>query len=472
VRASFVRAAVFAVACVASAVACRRGAPPAPPAPASAPSPPATDTKPATAAVAPTPAFPVGMAMTAAFEPLDAASAKNFRAGEAALRAKKFPAARELFHLVVAAHPDHGAARFQELRAAVLAGDLDHVRDLWRELLARDFVAHATKLDAGAEFASLRASPLGPDLVRIRDEVRTAYAHGLTRGVLFVARGGGAKPPLWNQEAYHFDPATGRVRRLTDTGGQVFGILADRAHARLALLLVQALEKNRGDSGWSFRSFKAGVLSLATLENIGPVEVPKRGRAVSAVDMCVSAKGAPIWATTASYTFDPGGKRLVPAADTCAPGTGVQVTVNRGEKRRSPPPGVPPEIRGDGGARSVAMGWSPGKTRLVFAGDLDPCDASARPAENELRVWDAAGKKVAHLAKAFSFFEWDWLDDDHLAYETGPRSNPRIAVRELSTGKDTIVETRAGAGLVAVPTFTCVVASGEGNMGDEDDEPE
>jgi hypothetical protein len=488
------RAAVTTAAiCLACIAGCKRSAPvpgsnaPAPAAPADA----------RVSAAGPTPPpISVGVTMKAAFAPLDARAAKTLAAGHAAYRAKKYREARVLFQQVVAAHPDHTAARFQELRAAVRAGDTSEVANLWRELLVRDCVAHATKLDAGAEFASLRASALWPDLVRVRSEVKTAYAQGLGRGLFFVARSRPAKPQLWDekarpvlelfQEAYHFDPASGRVRRLTDSGGQVFGILADRARKQLVLLLVQGLAQNDEDSGWSFLLFKASVLSLDTLDVVGPVEVPNAGVPVPEVVMCVSPKGAPLWVAGASYAFDAAGKALAKVPETCAAGTGVRVTTRRGENRRSLPPGTSqadcktltitgsPEIRRETCIRSESIGWSPGKTRLLFSGELDPCDLEMRyekkwprSAQNELLVWDVAAKRSSRVASAFSFFEWDWLDDDHLAYETGPQSNPRVAVHEFSTGTDTIVETRAGAGLVAVPSLVCVFATVEGP--DDDD---
>src|SRR6478672_3808846 len=43
----------------------------------------------------------------APFEHLDQASAKTLRAAQAAFRAKKYEVARDLFHELVTAHPDH-----------------------------------------------------------------------------------------------------------------------------------------------------------------------------------------------------------------------------------------------------------------------------------------------------------------------------------------------------------------------------
>ena len=70
-------------------------------------------------------------------------------------------------------------------------------------------------------------------------------------------------------------------------------------------------------------------------------------------------------------------------------------------------------------------------------------------------MWETATKKVTLLAEAFSYFDWEWLDDDHLAHETGSKTSPRVAVYEFSSRKETTIETYAGAGLVSVPDFEC-----------------
>src|SRR5262245_36613311 len=99
------------------------------------------------------------------------------------MRSKDYDEARAAFRVVVDAYPDYTAARFQELRAAALEGDFGAVPPLWRELLARDFVGYAGRLDQGKEMKPLRTTPQWKEIVAIRNEMRTAYAAGLGRGL-------------------------------------------------------------------------------------------------------------------------------------------------------------------------------------------------------------------------------------------------------------------------------------------------
>ncbi|HEY7372269.1 MAG TPA: hypothetical protein VIF57_08935 [Polyangia bacterium] len=441
------------------------------------------------------PRVPVGVKTP--FEPLDRASAKTFAAAQAALRAKKYGPARDLFHEVVTAHPDHLAARHQELRSALLADPAADVRELWRDLLARDFIGYASRLDTAPELAALRRSPRWPELTQIRAELEAAYAQGFERGFFFVARSHPAKPQLYDekarpvlelfQEAYFYDLATGRVRRLTETGGRVFGILPDRKGKRLLLLLVEALADHDVDTGHSFSIFKAGLVSLETLEQKAPIAFPA-GAPAAEVSLCVSDKGTPLWTTTARYTVDPAQKKLVETPEVCPATSGVTVTPDRGQRARPAAAGVivdvgrraftidgTQEVRRKGSIARESIGWSPAKTRLVFADAYSPCDLEQSSpdeswpltARSALLLWDVATKKATPVAEAFSFFEWEWLDDDHLAHEAGSKTSPRVAVYEISSGTDTVVDTRAGAGLVAVPTSACTIRTAEDAEGGE-----
>ena len=184
------------------------------------------------------------------------------------------------------------------------------------------------------------------------------------------------------QEAYHYDVAQGRVRRLTDLGGRVFAIASDRARKQLLLLAVEGLENNELDTGWRFSIFRAAVLSLDALEQTASLTFPEKGP-VSEIRMCISEKGTPLWITKTGYTLDPARKKLVPTTEACPPGSGVKVTTIRGEHLRPPAAGVSigvsretltidgsPEIRRKGYVATNLIGWSPAKTRLVWAGDL------------------------------------------------------------------------------------------------------
>src|SRR5262249_50243180 len=92
-----------------------------------------------------------------------------------------------------------------------------------------------------------------------------------------------------------------------------------------------------------------------------------------------------------------------------------------------------------------------------------------RTGMNELYVWDAGTRKAVRLASAFSFFAWEWLDDDHLAYETATKRIGKVAIHDVraQAQTDNVVDTRAGAGLYAAPTIACV-----GRSVDEPDDEE
>lgn len=465
---------------------CKRSAPSAPPPSAALPG--------ADAAAA-APAMPVGMKTP--FATLDKAAAKSLNAGYKALRAKLYDAARKAFDEVVAARPDYTAARYQSLHAAVLADPNADVREAWRELLARDFVGYGGRL-ATKELAALRASPQGADLARIEAEIRTAYAAGLERGFFFVARSRPAKEPFYdehggtildlNAEAYHFDPATGRIRRLSDSGGRVAGIYADRARGQLVLLLVKGMVSSDTSTGYVFTALEAAVLSLDKLELAGPAPLPIEAP-VEGATLCASAQGEPLWVMKQSYTFDATRKAVVVIAEGCPPGVGVRVTANRAERLRPDvgatadatgeshlvPTGDGPPIRIGRPKLLGSIGWSPGKKRLAYAGPFDPCAAEmgVRSQQNEIYVWEAATKKATRLASAYSFFDWEWLDDDHLVYETGGQIGKigqagKVALHDFGAQSDTVIDTHAGAGLGAVPNLTCVMPTFESG-GDDDD---
>lgn len=237
------------------------------------------------------PAAPTPAGMEDPFGRLAPTSARNLDAGWRAMRKKDWGASRDAFHAVVLEHPDYVAARFQELRATVLDGDLAAVPALWRELLARDFVGYADKLDKAKEMKSLRASPQWTQLEAIRAEARSAYGAGLDRGLFFVARTRGHLGPKFDgddakleldQEAYHFDPATRRIRRLSDTGGHVVAVHRDGEHRQLVILTARALKKT--PAGDAFATPEAMALSLDTLERSGPLTptpTPRRSTCAS-----------------------------------------------------------------------------------------------------------------------------------------------------------------------------------------------
>ncbi len=91
------------------------------------------------------------------FARLTGESVKSLKAGYKAMHAKDYDSARAAFASVVTAFPDHTVARMQELKAAALGGHAAEVPALWKDLLARDFVAVAGGLDKPKDLAGRRA---------------------------------------------------------------------------------------------------------------------------------------------------------------------------------------------------------------------------------------------------------------------------------------------------------------------------
>jgi hypothetical protein len=428
--------------------------------------------------------------MQAPFERRTPAAAKAFTAGVKAYRAGKYGEAAQLFHEVVAARPDDTAAGYQELRAAFRANPAADLREPVRALLYRDYVGYDHRLRTGKEFSALWTSAQATELEAIRAAARAAYADGLGSGVFLVGRSRPmppdpvlydehAKPVLdLSMEAYHFDPASRLVRRLTDTAGRVAGMRVDRAHKLVVLLLVNDLQPSEVETGLSFTEISGATLSLETLETAGPIALPVEPN-LKNVTLCTTSKGEARWIIgDKRYAIDPGRRRAIAVKkDDCAPGA-TTTSPERGWFQRphdfSPDAGVV-ELPADGGthpvtiadlARYASVGWSPSRSRMAFASDMDPCGlipSGWNPAYmNKLSVSDAASAKAVRLATAFSFFEFEWLDDDHLVYEgSTPKGGGKIVVHDFRTQTDVVLDVPAGAGLSAVPSFECVVGTVE-----------
>src|SRR6185437_5788368 len=300
--------------------------PPPPPAAAPAPQPPAE------------PLPPVGM--TDPFARLTGDAAKSLKAGYKAMHAKDYDAARTAFAAVVSAFPDYSPARLQEIKAAALGGHTTDVPTLWKELLVRDDVAFAGRLDKPKELAPLRAAPEWPRLKALEARVRPAYAAGLGEGILFVGRERDpavkgdedtAKIDL-SQEIYAVDPSLARYRRLTDTDGHVFAFSAPE-----------------------FLDPSVGSIDLATLETSGPLPLGPPGTRAATVVLGWSGQGEPVWTVRpgnggaeASYALDATRTAVVsvpvsgaiptnrtvasPAAVTTEGETAAQVTVSDDRK--------------------------------------------------------------------------------------------------------------------------------------------
>ena len=123
------------------------------------------------------------------FARLNGDAAKSLKAGYKAMQAKKYDEARAAFAAVVSAAPDYSPARMQEIKAATLGGHVPDVPALWKELLARDFVAFAGRLDKPKELAPLRAGPEWARIKALEASIKPAYAADLGKGLFFIARG-------------------------------------------------------------------------------------------------------------------------------------------------------------------------------------------------------------------------------------------------------------------------------------------
>jgi hypothetical protein len=441
---------------------------------------------------APRPIAPVPLVvgMLEPFGRINSTALARLDEGGKALRKKQYPEARAAFHDVVAAYPDKPGARYQELRATALAGDFAAVPALWRELLARDFPGYANRLDQGKEMAPLRRSQAWAEMVAVRDEVRRAYTSGLERGFLFVARTRSYAAPSFeddsatakvelDQEAYHFDPASQRIRRLSETGGQVAAIHRDDRHGPLMLLMARTLEKVA--EGTAFKRPEAALLSLETLERVGPITID--ASAVS-LDLCFSRKGEPVWTVNTAgaaegraLTLDTTGSALVPLEETCGPSVATTLVMPTGVEHERPDPegvalsddglqltGVDADkpVRSSQVIRAGSFSWSPGKKRFAYTGDVGRCDLVAqldqkqKPTANAVVVWDAQRRTAARVTSAVTLYETAWIDDDHMVYESGLDRGAKLTIHDFSPGGTAlVVKAPAGAALFGLSALPC-----------------
>lgn len=464
---------------------------------------PATPSQPDKTAVAPTPPAveppaaptkqpppvvePVGMEEP--FFTLGPTGWRTLKSGWRSLAKRDYPAAREAFAAVVSAYPDHTEIRFQEVRAALLAGDLAAVPHLWRALLTRDYVGFAGRLDRSKEMAPLRASPAWAELQAVRAEAAKRHGSGLGKGMLFVARahndmvpvleeGGQVKLQL-GQEAFHFDPATKRMRKLTDSGGQILAIHRDVEGKRLMLLSGGNLKKQLGKL--TFAQMRGSLLSLETGERLGSFVIDGEPESV---ELCWSDKDEPIWSVRTAET---GGRSLTVEATgttlvTHDQGCGAAVAITKvsptvvGHHRPLPEEvglgGDGMQLTGVDGERPLraaqiiragSLGWSPGKKRFVYTGQMDRCQAhqlvvaGGKPTPNAVYVWDTTEKKAERVKAAVAGVETRWLDDDHLVVEVQKGGAvPQITIHDLGgEGGALTLDAPSGAGLHGIPAMPC-----------------
>jgi hypothetical protein len=455
---------------------------PSAPSPPAAVTPPESHPRPIVTPLPPPPAPPV-IGMEDPFGRMKQAQVNTLNAGYRAFRQKKMSQAREAFHAVVAAYPDQVGARFEELRAAVAERDHAAVPELWRKLLERDFVGYADRLERAKEMASLRASPEWAQVQAIKAEVKARHGSGLGQGFLFVARARPHGTPTFadysdtaaleqDQEVYHFDPATKRFRRLTETGGHVVAL--HREGNKLIVFTAKTLKKVEG--GTAFSKPEAILLSLDTLEKTGPIAIDGDTRSAA---LCFSPKGEPIWTVngaveTRTLTLDATGSALVAVEEGCSATLATTLVDPIGIQLHRPDPegvalsqdglqvtGVDGDkpVRASQSIRPGSLSWSPGKKRFVYAGHNDRCakvDDKQKGPPNALLVWDAAQKKALRLNAEPASYETQWLDDDHLAYESRTGNSARLTVHDFTAGGAPLtLKTPAGAGLYGMPTVPC-----------------
>ena len=431
---------------------------------------------------------------------------KLLETGFAALRNKKPQVAVAALQNVVNDTPDYTAGRWGLIRALAALARFDEIPAQYEQLIARDYVAYANKLDTMKEMAALRASPAWAKLGDLKTRYRAEYAKGLDRGFFFVARTRSATEPKFDgdavetplqlkQEAFHFDPDTKRYRRLTDSDGHLFAI--DRAADGKSLLFLVAPKLHREGGIDSLVDPRVGVIDLVSLETIGPFV--EKGR-YDQIGLGANKSGQPMFTfvvtsgASAAYTFDTARTGLAKLE-------GAAVIPEGGETRAWPNqvahfedkavPGVKIEDGAtqftiDGidqpvmAARPIAqssLAWSPSKSRLTYAGKLDACkilksanDKSAEKDKNELYVFDKTRKSAQRIAAAVSPFETSWLDDDRLIYEGGVGKDGQIHIYTFTSHADTALATRHGAGLYGVPTLACEQAESgiDEDIGDEE----
>ncbi len=407
---------------------------------------------------------------------INGAVEKSLSRGNKAMSAKKYPDAQAAYREVLAATPDYLPARWLLVRALVLGGSLGEVPAQYEELVARAFPIYAGKLDKGREFAALRGAPEWAKIEALRTQYRAAYATGLDKGFVFVDRLRSAKDGALHQEVFHYDPTGKRFRQLTETGGRVFAVQRT-PNGKWAT----ALTVDKPANGDGFVGPKVLFVELASLEAHGPLAL--KG-SVTQVKLGVNNFGDPEIVAPAdgvrnryvldsartglaTIDVDPVGPSVLamPAQIWYAAEKSTEgVTLADGASMFTVG-GVDKPITSARPILQSSLDWSPGKQRITYAGQLDPCKEGEK---NELFVFDKASKTAQRIAQAVSFFETLWLSDDQLVYETGVGADGRIGIYDLAAHAPTVLATRFGAGLYGVPTLACGHEGGDGDIDPSD----
>jgi hypothetical protein len=449
------------------------------------------------------PTQPVGMVDP--FARLSSEAGKTLDRAWKAARAKKWDEAQAAFREVTTAAPDYVPARWALVRALILGGKTADVPAAFEELIARDYLGYATKLDKGKELAAIRSAPEWAKIEELKARYRTAYAAGLGDGVFFVARVRPAADPKVDaasgestldlkQEIFFVDKDLKRYRRLTETDGHAFALDLSTDKKTLSFLVATKVKRD-AKAGDAFVNPKVGVIDLATLDTLGPFEM--KGTFEQVV-LGQQAGAQPL------FTFTAGGQSTSYVLDTAKTGLAkVEGAVPEGGETRAWP-GQVVHVAGkalddvqitDGqsqfkiatvaapvvAARPLAassLDWSPGRKRLTYAGKLDACKIlqaggpTKDSEKNELYVYDMEKKAAQRVASGVSAFETLWIDDDRLLYESGVGKAGQLRVYTFSTHADQALPPRHGAGIYGVPTLSCERAEAKVDEPVVDEEPE
>src|SRR5262245_30410122 len=428
------------------------------------------------------------------FARLTGDAAKSLKAGYKAMQAKKYDEARTAFAAVVTSVPDYTPARMQEIKAAALSGHTADVPPLWKELLARDFVGYAGRLDKPKELTFLRGGPEWARIKAFETSVRSAYAVDLGKGLFFVARsrdlgvskaGDGVVKLALNQELYQLDAAGKRYRRLTETEGKVFAYSVAPERKAISFLVVANVADTSTPQP-QFSEASVGSIDLATLETTGPLRLGPAGTKAATIVLGWTNQGDPVWTVSGApgsadtnYALDATRTAVVPVATSGAV-SGNRTTVTPSSISMGAPAAEQVTVAEDRKSLQItdedrtlratraldpdSVLWAPAGRRLAYAGAFDECKSTGGKSDkNDLYLWERGKKTAARIATAPSAFHLAWLDDDQLVYQSGSGKATKIHVLQVATKKDAVLKPRAGAALAGFAGIVCPGASPEGD---------
>ena len=437
---------------------------------------------------------------------LNTATAKSLQRGYKALNAKNWDECATAFSEATTALPDYQDARYYAARALLNQAKVAEARQQLEELLKRNFVTYAGRAAASKDWLALRTSPEWAAYQQAEQRIKTAYATGLSTGLILVLRTGAAKPPKYDavadaalakeglreakldpkQEVVHFDPLTARYRPLTHSEGKVVAAQRSPDGKTLIFLLAERAQHKAGKL-W-FVDPQLGFLDLATLSIAGPL--PLKG-SYENVTLGFSKDGAATWAATAAAgagAESAGGTFQIDSARTGA----VKVAEEQGlfgertevwvddlsHSERRLPADIKPAAElqsftitdpsSDNGKvvtsavklAGDSFAWTPSHKLLVYAGAFDACAALDKRKEvqkdkNGLFIYDLDKKAAQRIDAARTTYEAQWISDDLLAYETGIDADSHVTLYNVKSGEKTALATRYGGGLYGVSAHKC-----------------